>query len=114
MRSAYPGRLVPFENDIYQWDEGRRRLAEAPRLRRAAMERVTDRIVAELRRRLGGQFTTGELADLYEQGTDWCLDLAVATAPEDPHAWEAETVADAAFSRYVREASDFAGGRRTA
>jgi hypothetical protein len=37
----------------------------------------------------------------------------VATAPEDPHAWEAATVADAAFSRYVREASDFAGGRRT-
>jgi hypothetical protein len=104
---------VPFENAIYQWDEGRRRLHEAPTVRRPALERVIDQIVAELRRRLGGRFTTGELADLYEQGTDWCLDVAVATAPEDPHAWEAATVADAAFSRYVREASDFAGGRRT-
>ena len=109
----YPGRLVPFENAIYQWDEGRRRLHEAPSVRRAALERVTDQIVAELRRRLGGRFTTGELTDLYEQGTDWCLDVAVAAAPEDPHAWETGTVADAAFSRYVREASDFAGGRRT-
>ena len=105
---------MPFENAIYQWEEGRRRLQEAPPVRRAALERVTDRIVAELRRRLGGAFTTAELAELYEQDTDWCLDLATVTAPEDPHAWEAEIVVDAAFARYVREASDFAGGRRTA
>ena len=104
---------MPFENAIYQWDEGRRRLHEAPTVRRPALERVTDQIVAELRRRLGGRFTTGELADLYEQGTDWCLDVAVTAAPEDPHAWETSTVADAAFARYVREACDFAGGRRT-
>ena len=103
---------MPFENAIYQWDEGRRRLRDAPTVRRPALERVTDQIVAELRRRLGSRFTTGELADLYEQGTDWCLDLAVAAAPEDPHAWDSGTVADAAFSRYLREASDYAGGRR--
>jgi hypothetical protein len=103
---------VPFENAIYQWDEGRRRLRDAPTIRRPALARVTDQIVAKLRRRLGGRFTTGELADLYEQGTDWCLDLAVAAAPEDPHAWDSGTVADAAFSRYLREASDYAGGRR--
>ena len=82
---------MPFENAIYQWDEGRRRLHEAPTVRRPALERVTDQIVAELRRRLGGRFTTGELADLYEQGTDWCLDVAVTAAPEDPHAWETST-----------------------
>ena len=103
---------MPFENAIYQWDEGSRRLRDAPTVRRPALERVTDQIVAELRRRLGSRFTTGELADLYEQGTDWCLDLAVAAAPEDPHAWDSGTVADAAFSRYLREASDYAGGRR--
>lgn len=33
-------------------------------------------------------------------------------APEDPWAWEAPIVVDAAFALYVREASDFAGGRR--
>ena len=54
---------MPFENAIYQWDEGRRRLRDAPTVRRPALERVTDQIVAELRRRLGSRFTTGELAD---------------------------------------------------
>jgi hypothetical protein len=34
------------------------------------------------------------------------------TAPEDPWAWEAGLVVDAAFARYLREASDYAGGRR--
>ena len=109
----YPARPVPFENVIHQWEQGRRRLLDAPPVRRAALERVSGEIVAELRRRLGGSFTTAELADLYEQGTDWCLALAVAAAPEDPHAWDTEIVADAAFAQYVREASDFAGGRRT-
>ena len=52
------------------------------------------------------------VADLYEQGTDWATDLAVLVAPEDPYAWDARTVADAAFGRYLRGASDFAGGRR--
>jgi hypothetical protein len=32
-------------------------------------------------------------------------------APDNPRAWDSETVADAAFARYVREASDWAGGR---
>jgi len=76
------------------------------------LERVTSRIVDELRRRLGGAFTTDELTELYENGTDWCLDVAIAVAPENPRAWESSTVADAAFATYVREAVDFAGGRR--
>jgi hypothetical protein len=33
-------------------------------------------------------------------------------APQDPPAWEAGVVVDAAFSRYLREATDYAGGRR--
>ncbi len=78
-----------------------------------AMGRVTEAIHAELRRRLGGAFTTAELVDLYELGTDWCLDLAARVAPDAPWAWDSRTVADAAFARYVREALDYAGGRRT-
>ena len=102
-----------FDSAIFQWREGQQRLRDAEPADRAVLERVTGRIVDELRRRLGGEFTTGELAELYyEQGTDWCLDIAVATAPGNPRAWEAQTVADAAFARYVREAADFAGGRR--
>src|SRR5262245_42447911 len=95
-----------------QWQDGLRRLSEAPAEESRMLERVTQAIEAELRRRLGGAFTASELADLYEEGTDWATDLAVSVAPEDPYAWDARTVADAAFGRYLRGASDYAGGRR--
>jgi hypothetical protein len=103
---------VPFENALIQWQDGLRRLNEAPPDQRRMLERVTQAIEAELRRRLGGAFTSAELADLYDQGTDWATDLAVAVAPDDPYAWDARTVADAAFGRYLRAAADYAGGRR--
>jgi hypothetical protein len=73
---------------------------------------VTRAIEDELRRRLGGAFTADELAELYDAGTGWTTDLAVSVAPEDPYAWDVRTVADAAFARYLRGATDFAGGRR--
>lgn len=102
-----------IDTAIFQWRAGQRRLSQAEPADRQVLERVTGRIVDELRRRLGGAFTARELADLYyEQGTDWCLDIAIGTAPDNPRAWDADTVADAAFARYVREARDFAGGRR--
>jgi hypothetical protein len=104
---------VSFEHAFDEWDQGARRLAAAPPELRPALERVVDRIVIELRRRLGSRFTTDELAELYGRGTDWTLDLAVQVAPEDPSAWDQSIVADAAFARYVRGAADFAGGRRT-
>jgi hypothetical protein len=103
---------MSFETAVAQWDEGLRRLAEAPEDEQRVLERVTQAIQAELRRRLGGAFTVDELVELYEQGTDWTTDIAVATAPEDPYAWDVRTVADAAFGRYLRSASDYAGGRR--
>ena len=76
------------------------------------LERVTDALVAELRRRLGGRFSSGELVELYGRGTEWCLQVAMKVAPEEPWAWEAGLVVDAAFARYLKEASDYAGGRR--
>jgi hypothetical protein len=105
---------VPFETALEQWQAGLRRLAAADPATRPALEHVTVRVQDELRRRLGGPFTTQELADLYDQGTGWITDLAVETAPDDPDAWDVRIVGDAAFGRYVREASDYAGGRRTA
>jgi hypothetical protein len=103
---------VAFESDFYLWQEGERRLRAAPPAHRPVLERVVDTLVAELRRRLGGRFSSDELAELYEAGTGWCLQMAAATAPEDPWAWDSGVVSDAAFARYLREASDFAGGRR--
>ena len=103
---------MSFDTAVVQWQDGLRRLDEAPPGQRRMLERVTRAIEAELRRRLGGSFTSDELAELYDRGTGWASDLAVSVAPEDPYAWDARTVADAAFGRYLRDASDFAGGRR--
>ena len=105
--------MLQFDEVIGLWLEGQRRLAQAEPAVRPALERVTDAIVEELRRRLGGPFTTDELARLYvEQGTDWCFDIATRAAPSTPEAWDLTTVGGAAFARYVREASDYGGGRR--
>jgi hypothetical protein len=105
---------VPFETASDQWAAGLRRLEEAPPDQRPTLERVTRLIEADLRRRLGGPFTSEELAALYDQGTDWSSDVAYAAAPEQPYAWDVRIVADAAFGRYLREATDYAGGRRRA
>ena len=77
-----------------------------------ALELVTDAAVAELRRRLGSAYTVDELVELYDRGTSWVLDLAYRVAPEAPWAWDERVIADAAFARYVRGATDYAGGRR--
>jgi hypothetical protein len=104
---------MSFESAIYQWQQGERRLKASPAERASLLERVIDALVAELRRRLGGRFSTEELVNLYDGGTSWCLQVAMKQAPEDPWAWEAGVVVDAAFARYLREAADYAGGRRT-
>ncbi|MFI5004403.1 MAG: hypothetical protein ACHQE6_05250 [Solirubrobacterales bacterium] len=103
-----------FENAIYQWQQGERRLQAAPPERRVLQERIVNVLVAELRRRLGGRFDSEELAELYGRGTSWCLQLAMDAAPGDPWAWDSSVVVDAAFGRYLREAADYAGGRRIA
>ena len=105
---------MTFANALFQWQEGERRLDRAEPARRRTLERVTNAIVAELRRRLGGTFTTDELVELYYRGTDWCTGIAVSVAPDSPWAWESTMVADAAFVRYLRDAADYAGGRRGA
>jgi hypothetical protein len=105
--------VLRFDELIVLWREGQRRLAQADPAVRPALERVTDAVVDELRRRVGGTFTTEELARYYgEAGTDWIFDLAVQASPGTPEAWDLTTVAGAAFARYVREASDYAGGAR--
>jgi len=104
--------MATYETAVQQWREGERLAAGAEPAQRIAIDRVIDRIVNELRRRLGSAFTTDELVELYDAGTSWALDLAVATAPGAPWAWEQRVVADAAFARYVRDAVDYAGGRR--
>ncbi len=105
--------MAEFEQLIGLWEDGRRRLDDVEPRDRPSVERVIEELYLELRRRLGGPFTTDELAQLYlKSGTDWCFDIAVATAPGTPAAWDMTTVAGAAFARYVRNASDYGGGSR--
>jgi hypothetical protein len=101
-----------FQTAVYQWKDGERRLRDAPPGRRRTLERIVERVVAELRRRLGSRFTADELVALYDEGTTWVIELASRVAPEEPDAWDPRVTADAAFARYLREASDYAGGQR--
>ena len=103
---------MAFETAIEQWQAGARRLEDAPFDERPVLEQVTREVQNELRRRLGSTFTTEELAELYDAGTSWVSDVAVRVAPDAPFAWDVRIVGDAAFARYLREATDYAGGRR--
>ena len=82
-----------LENAVFQWEEGERRARERPEL-----QPVVDRLLEELRRRLGSTFSLEELAGFYAAGTDWA-----GAVPGD--------AVDSAFNRYSREAADY-GGRR--
>jgi hypothetical protein len=89
------------------WLDGARRMRELPAgAARRPLDRVVDELVAELRRRLGSSFSRQELAELYDGSQAWTMALAVRVAPAEPTAWE-QWVADAAFHRYLREASDW-------
>lgn len=102
----------PLHNAVFQWEEGFHRLESArsdPALHRA-LGQVVITIQDELRRRLGSTFSLDELATLYREDTDWWLELAIRTAPDQSHLWDGSTVLDAAFYLYMREAADFGGG----
>ena len=101
---------VPYavENALFQWEEGERRLREANDIERSQLQSAADTVFEELRRRLGGSFTLEELANLYGDGTDWANDIAERRFAGT----EASFAVDAAFARYARFASDYAGGRR--
>jgi hypothetical protein len=94
------------ENALYQWREGERRVAAAPEPARADLHGAADAVVEELRRRLGSSFVLDELADFYAEDTDWAIELARRHAAGS----DAATVVDAAFNRYARESSNYAGG----
>jgi hypothetical protein len=96
-----------LENALFQWREGERRLADTPDPARADLERAVAGVVDELRKRLGSSFILDELADLYGEGTDWATELADRYGAGT----DAALVVDAAYARYAREASNYAGGR---
>ncbi len=92
-----------LENALDQWREGERRLADQPHL-----DDAVGAVLDELRRRLGSAFEVAELAELYASDTDWAADIARSRSAGS----DAAFAVDAAFNRYARRASDYAGGRR--
>lgn len=100
-----------FEQLIGLWEDGTRRIAELEPPARRVFEAVVAELVLDLRRRLGGRFTTAELASYYlREGTDWCFQIACTVAPGTPEAWDMTLVAGAAFARYAHAAADYGGG----
>ncbi len=97
-----------MENALFQWEEGERRLRDAPPLERADLEHAAAVVLDEIRRRLGSTFSIEELSDFYAEGVDWASDLAQRASAGSDSAW----VVDAAFNRYARGAADWSGGRR--
>jgi hypothetical protein len=94
------------ENALFQWEEGERRIRETDEPARSDLERAVFVVIDELRRRLGGKFTVNELANFYAGDIDWAFDIAQRQAAGTDSSW----VVDAAFARYAREATNYAGG----
>ena len=94
---------MSYETALFQWEDGSRTLRDATPGERRVLEDVHDRLVAELRRRLGGSFTLGELVALYDDGAAWAYELALKHAPDHPAAWQ-PAVVDAAFAKDSRGA----------
>jgi hypothetical protein len=107
---------APVENAVLQWEDGYARL-RAARAEQGARQHALGRVVIvverELRKRLGSRFSVGELAALYRDQGETLLDRATAamSSEEEPPLSDASAACDAAFYLYMREASDFGGGR---
>ena len=103
----------PLDSALYQWEDGYRRLrdlSEDPR-QASRVNRAVEAIRDELRRRIGPTFSAAQLADLYGQGTDWCLEAARWAMPEEASELDPQAIIDGSFYLYLRGANDWSGGR---
>jgi hypothetical protein len=93
---------------MMEWERGLERLnsLDVPPKREAVYRRVVDEIVAELTRRVGQTFTLAELARVYADSGSWTRLVAHRTT-DQVWAHDLTIVADAAFARFARNASDY-------
>ena len=96
-----------IENALFQWEEGEARIRDAEGAEARELDRAAGMVVDELRARLGGTFTLGELAELYGEGTDWVRDEVQRRFFDT----DVTAAVNAGFLRYARRSSDYAGGR---
>ncbi len=96
------------ENAMYQWQEVSSASATRPSPSARSSSARPRSCSTSCRRRLGSTFVLDELADLLRRRTP--------TGPPSSRpvraGGDAASVVDAAFARYARESSNFAGGRR--
>ena len=94
----------------HEWEEGHRRL-EAERADARRYQQLLDQVevvAGELRRRVGGTFTLGELAAAYHDADAWARQAVADRAPGPGWPRDLSLVLAAAFFAYQRGAADFA------
>ena len=89
-----------------QWDNAYRGLIRGRGMDAAVREQV-ETVTAELRRRVGGTFTLGELAAAYEGSERWTLTAISERCYRPGWVQTASAAADAAFHLYARGARDY-------
>ena len=92
-----------------EWEEGYRRLHEEAR-ESPSPERLlaqVDVVAAELRRRVGGTFTLGELAAAYAGADRWSRAVVSEQSPAPGWPRTLSLVEAAAFHEYARGAQDY-------
>jgi hypothetical protein len=107
MTFTEPETMVEYSRS--RWEEGELRLQRtaSDSRRRTLLEDVVEALMSELEKRIGQVFTSLELANLQDSAEPWCTRIAHEVAPDEPAAWEMDTVQNAAFHRYARRASDY-------
>lgn len=98
-----------LESARREWEDGHRRLQEEAG-RSSNPERLlaqVDLVVAELRRRVGGTYTLGELAAAYAGAERWSRAVVSEQAPAPGWPRTLSLVEAAAFHEYARGAQDY-------
>jgi hypothetical protein len=100
---------IALDQTRREWELGHRRLQqeirEAPR--GEALLGELDAVTAELRRRVGQNFTLAELADAYASAEAWSREAVEESEPGPGWPRRLSTVTDAAFHLYSRGAVDY-------
>jgi hypothetical protein len=91
------------------WEDGYRRLLAETRDRPNAdtLHTQVAVVTAELRKRVGGPFTTAELAATYADAESWARDAVSELAPTPGWPRDLAVATDAAFHLFYRGAIDY-------
>ena len=100
---------VALEQTRREWELSHGRLQQQVRdsPRGESVLAELDAVLAELRKRIGGQFTLEELADAYPAAEAWSREAVAEIEPAEGWPRRLSLVTDAAFHVYSRGAIDY-------